>query len=64
MKRLLPIVACVGLSLSAQADDESHPLIAGGYLEAVFNVSDIESQIRFQAGSALRPGREADTEFT
>ena len=47
MKRLLPIVACLGLSLSVQADDEAHPLIAGGYQEAVFNVSDIESQIRF-----------------
>lgn len=47
MKQLLLIFVGIGLTLPVLADDELHPLIRGGYQEAVFNVSDIESQIEF-----------------
>ncbi|MGI9263261.1 MAG: VOC family protein [Woeseiaceae bacterium] len=47
MPRLLLILGLLGLSSPTLAADEPHPLISGGYQEAVFNVSDIESQIQF-----------------
>ena len=47
MKRLLLTVAGIGLAFLALAEEASHPLIAGGYQEAVFNVSDLETQTRF-----------------
>ncbi len=47
MNRLLLILGLIWLPQAVLAADESHPLISGGYQEAVFNVSDIESQIAF-----------------
>ena len=47
MKGLLLIIAGTLLPLSVLAEDASHPWISGGYTEAVFNVSDIQSHIRF-----------------
>ncbi len=47
MKRLLLIFAGISLTLPVLGEDAPHPLIGGGYQEAVFNVSDIDSQIQF-----------------
>ncbi len=47
MKRLLLLLAGIVLPFCVSAEDAPHPLISGGYQEAVLNVSDIESHIRF-----------------